>query len=152
DGETFLTGSTDKTARLWDAVTGRPIGLPLIHQSALHSAAFSSDGKLLTTSDASAVRVWAVRVREVQPYQPTRLVLEHTSSCSPAALSRDGKIILTGCTDGTVWLWDAAPGHPLIPPRTEHNQRIRAVAFSPDGKIALAGSDDKTARMWAVPS
>ena len=29
DGKTILTGMLDKTARLWDAATGRPIGQPL---------------------------------------------------------------------------------------------------------------------------
>ena len=29
DGKTVLTGSSDKTARLWDAATGRPIGQPI---------------------------------------------------------------------------------------------------------------------------
>ena len=32
DGKTVLTGSDDKTARLWDAATGKPIGPPLAHQ------------------------------------------------------------------------------------------------------------------------
>ncbi len=31
DGKTILTGSQDKTARLWDAATGRPIGPPMPH-------------------------------------------------------------------------------------------------------------------------
>ena len=29
DGKTVLTGSDDKTARLWDAATGQPVGPPL---------------------------------------------------------------------------------------------------------------------------
>ena len=32
DGKTVLTGSEDKTARLWDAATGQPLGQPLTHQ------------------------------------------------------------------------------------------------------------------------
>ncbi len=29
DGRTVLTGSWDKTARLWEAATGAPVGTPL---------------------------------------------------------------------------------------------------------------------------
>ena len=32
DGKTVLTGSDDRTARLWDAATGRPLGHPMTHQ------------------------------------------------------------------------------------------------------------------------
>ena len=28
DGKTVITGSDDKTARLWDAATGQPLGQP----------------------------------------------------------------------------------------------------------------------------
>ncbi len=31
DGKTIVTGSDDKTARLWDATTGRPLGQPMEH-------------------------------------------------------------------------------------------------------------------------
>ncbi len=49
DGKTVLTGNADKTARLWDVATGRPIGLPLTHQSAVDAVAFSPDGKAVLT-------------------------------------------------------------------------------------------------------
>ena len=50
DGKTVLTGSDDKTARLWDAATGQPLGPPL-HASGLRSmpVAFSPDGKTVLT-------------------------------------------------------------------------------------------------------
>ena len=45
DGKTVLTGSEDKTARLWDAATGRPLGEPMTHQGMVSAVAFSPDGK-----------------------------------------------------------------------------------------------------------
>ena len=36
DGKTVLTGSDDKTARLWDVKTGQPIGAPLKHEGVGH--------------------------------------------------------------------------------------------------------------------
>jgi WD40 repeat protein len=44
-----LVGSGDKTARLWDAATGKPIGAPLQHQSAVKAVTYSPDGKTLLT-------------------------------------------------------------------------------------------------------
>ena len=45
DGKTILTGRKDKTARLWDAATGLPIGKPMEHPDNVDSVAFSPDGK-----------------------------------------------------------------------------------------------------------
>ena len=41
DGKTVLTGSDDQTARLWDATTGEPIGLPMVHEARVISVAFN---------------------------------------------------------------------------------------------------------------
>jgi tetratricopeptide (TPR) repeat protein len=59
DGKTVLTGSWDKTARLWDATTGQPIGPPLTHQAPVIAVAFSPDGKtILTGSEDRTARLW----------------------------------------------------------------------------------------------
>jgi WD40 repeat protein len=61
DAKSVLTGSWDKTARLWDAATGRPLGPPLTHQGAVVSVAYSPDGKsVLTASDDKTARLWDV--------------------------------------------------------------------------------------------
>ena len=59
DGKTVLTGSGDKTARLWNAADGTPIGPPLQHQGAVPAVAFSPDGKaVLTGSEDKTARLW----------------------------------------------------------------------------------------------
>ncbi|KAG1751720.1 hypothetical protein EDB19DRAFT_1628257, partial [Suillus lakei] len=45
-----ISNNIDKTAQLWNLETNQPIGTPLHHESRLHSAYFSVDGKLLFTS------------------------------------------------------------------------------------------------------
>ena len=51
DGKRIVTASEDKTARVWDAASGKPIGEPLKgHEAVVCSAAFSPDGKRIVTA------------------------------------------------------------------------------------------------------
>src|SRR5260370_32530424 len=47
DGKSVVTASYDKTARLWESATAKPLGPPLQHQLEVVAAAFSPDGKSL---------------------------------------------------------------------------------------------------------
>jgi dipeptidyl aminopeptidase/acylaminoacyl peptidase len=59
EGRRVVTASDDKTARLWDAVSGKPIGEPMRHEKAVNSAQFSPDGqRVVTVSDDETARVW----------------------------------------------------------------------------------------------
>jgi WD40 repeat protein len=59
DGQRVVTASYDKTARLWDAATGKPIGEPMKHEGAVNSAQFSLDSqRVVTVSDDDTARLW----------------------------------------------------------------------------------------------
>lgn len=58
DGRRIVTASADRTARLWDALTGHPVGVPMRHTKDVW-ALFSSDGRhVVTASDDGTARVW----------------------------------------------------------------------------------------------
>src|SRR5262245_28292315 len=59
DGRRILTASADKTARVWDATTGAPIGEPMRHEDEVVDAAFSPDGgRIATASKDRTARLW----------------------------------------------------------------------------------------------
>ncbi len=60
DGKHIVTSSADRTARVWNADTDRPLIDPLRHISDIISAEFSPDGKraLSASSGEHLVRVW----------------------------------------------------------------------------------------------
>ena len=59
DGKQVLTGSEDKTARLWDAQSGKALRTFTGHSEEIKSVAFSPDGKqVLTGSEDKTARLW----------------------------------------------------------------------------------------------
>src|SRR6516225_10120975 len=64
-GERVVTGSADKTARIWDALGGEPIGKPLQHDGAVLAATFDAKSeRVVTASYDKTARIWDARNRQ----------------------------------------------------------------------------------------
>jgi WD40 repeat protein/transcriptional regulator with XRE-family HTH domain len=157
DGRTLVTGSVDKTVRLWNVTDpARPIllGPPLTdHTAAVYAVAFSPDGHTLVTGSVDkTVRLWNV----TDPARPILLgppLTDHTDGVLAVAFSPDGRTLATGSADKTVRLWNVTdPAHPTLlgQPLIVHTGPVYAVAFSPDRHTLATGSTDHTARLWNV--
>ncbi|KAF7972326.1 hypothetical protein HWV62_18430 [Athelia sp. TMB] len=146
DGSRIVSGSTDQTVRVWDAVTGRAALPPLEgHTGAVCSVAFSADGSRIVSGSADkTIRVWdALTGRALLP------PLEgHEGTVWSVSFSPDGRRIVSGSQDSTVRVWDAATGQPALPPLEGHEQDVTCAAFSPDGSRIVSGSEDNTLRVW----
>ncbi|KAJ7205925.1 quinon protein alcohol dehydrogenase-like superfamily [Mycena haematopus] len=150
DGKQIVSGSGDKTVRVWDAESGEVVAGPFNgHTNRVTSVAFSPDGKrIVSGSYDKTVRVWDAESGEVVagPFNG------HTNSVTSVAFSPDGKQIVSGSGDKTVRVWDAESGEVVAGPFNGHTNRVTSVAFSPDGKRIVSGSDDKTVRVWDAES
>ncbi|HUW34007.1 MAG TPA: dockerin type I domain-containing protein, partial [Planctomycetota bacterium] len=138
-----LTGSYDKSARLWNAATGEQLRTFSGHTTWVLSVAYSPDGtKVLTGSSDCTARLWDAATGAV-----IRTFTGHTSSVMSVTFSADGTRVFTGSADGTARLWNVATGAP-IRSFNGHTDQLTSVAYSPDGTTVLTGSKDKTAKLW----
>ena len=150
-GKLLASASGDGTVRLWNPVTGRPVGA-LLHassQTGLVAVAFSPDGKLLASGGGDGtVRLWNPATG-----QPAGALL-HASAQNGVygvAFSPSGKLLASADGDGTVRLWDPVTGQAvrtIQADTTGPNAGVNGVAFSPDGKLLASADGDGTVRLW----
>jgi hypothetical protein len=143
DGKRILTAD-DRTAKVWDAATGRELLDLKGHTHEVWSAAFSYDGKHIVTGCLDKmVRVWNAATGQIV------LTLNgHTDGVWSVAFSPDGKRIVSGSQDNTVRVWEAGKGHELLALKT--GNFVLSVAFSPDGNRIASGSEDGTVKVWVA--
>jgi hypothetical protein len=135
NGTRVVTASDDKTARLWDAVTGKEIAILRGHDNSVNSATFSPDGaRVVTASDDKTARLWdAVTGKEIA------ILRGHDNSVNSATFSPDGARVVTASDDKTARLWDAATGK-LIAVLKGHEDQVFSAVFSTDGTRIVTAS------------
>jgi len=155
DGRYALSGSGDKTLKLWEINSGTEIRSFNGHTDWISSVTFSPDGQYALSGSADKVlKMW-----DVNSGTEIRTFTGHTDTVNSVAFSPDGQYVLSGSSDETLKLWDVNSGAELLPFRGHIDlatSRIKfwvtSVAFSPDGRYALSGSGDKTLKLWDVNS
>jgi hypothetical protein len=102
NGQRIVTGSADKTARLWDVVSGKPIGEPMKNEDAVTSAQFSPHGRriVIVLEDKTA------RLRDAVSGGSIGEPMMHKDVVTSAQFSPDGQRIVTASFEKTARLWD----------------------------------------------
>ncbi|KIM24262.1 hypothetical protein M408DRAFT_76226 [Serendipita vermifera MAFF 305830] len=146
DGKRIVSGSSDRTVRIWDAETGQTILGPLHgHSHSVYSASFSPDGKrVVSCSSDHTIRVWDAETggTVLDPLHG------HRDAVNSVSFSPDGKRIVSGSSDHMIRVWDAETGEMVLGPLRGHRDSVNSVSLSPDGKRIASGSMDAKIRVW----
>ena len=146
NGKLLASGSYDRTARIWDANTGRRLHV-LKHNGYVYGESFSRNGKsLVTSSQDSAARVWNVRTGRRK-----LLLVDAAVAVNAAAFSPGGREIGTASADRIARLYNGDSGK-LLAQLAGHGEAVTSIGFDWKGRTVVTGSLDGTARLWeALP-
>ncbi|KAF8334328.1 WD40 repeat-like protein [Cantharellus anzutake] len=154
----LMTGSFDRTVRIWNVETGREIGCLRGHQRAIRALQFD-EAKLITGSMDKTLKIWNWRTGEC-----IRTLEGHAEGV--ICLTFDDDVLVSGSVDATVRIWNFRTGafHTL----RGHRDWINAVVLW-DGKpvptpgdcdvsdidsakLLFSASDDGAIRLWDLPT
>jgi WD40 repeat protein len=147
DGARLATGSWDKSAKVWEADSGRLLETLSGHGGTVYAVAWSPDSaRLATGSWDKSAKVW-----EVDSGRLLETLSGHGGGVKGIAWSPDSARLATASTDHTVKVWAADSGR-LLTTLSGHTGAISGVTWSPDGVHLATGGYDETAKVWEADS
>ena len=143
NGKRAISGSPDKTIKVWDLESGTCTRNLTGHKKTIFCVALTPNGKrAISGSGDKTLKVW-----DLESGTCNATLKGHKDTVTCVALTRDGRRAISGSRDKTLRLWDLEAGT-LIYTLQGHDERITSVALTPNGKRAISGSADKTLKMW----
>jgi WD40 repeat protein len=167
-------------ARIWDAATGREIGILVGHTDAVRAVDFSPDGDLLATGSMDgSVRIWDVETKRFQAKVVCPTVIEMTKRQAESAMRERGRTVKYDpmpTAESVVFSPDgltlaATFGERTIPGKrdgvgvvqlwevrtgvikaviTHHGNFVSQVAYCPNGDLLASAGHDGSVELWDV--
>ena len=142
DNTKLISGSWDKTVKLWDINTSKLLHSFMGHTDIVFSVCFSPDDKLIASGGSldETVKIWEVSSRKLWKNLETR------GRVDSVCFSLDGAYLING-SNNKIQFWEIATGK-LIRKLKGHTDVVNSICLSADGEKIVSGSDDKSIKLW----
>merc|ERR1711970_686532 len=146
DGHFALSGSWDKTLRLWDLAAGKTTRRFEDHKKDVLSVAFSADNRqIVSGSRDKTIKLWNTLAQ--CKYTITDDCHDDWVSCVRFSPSNNNPIIVSSGWDMTVKVWSLT-NCKLKTNHYGHSGYLNTVTVSPDGSLCASGGKDCKAMLW----
>ncbi|XP_023210835.1 dynein assembly factor with WDR repeat domains 1-like isoform X1 [Centruroides sculpturatus] len=144
DGTKFITGSYDRTCKIWNTETGKLLNCLEGHTNAVFVLSFNNPycNIIATGSFDKTARIW-----NSESGLCYHVLKGHDREVVCLDFSKNTSLLATGSLDSQVYLWDIETGK-SIKTLIGHSREIISVWFSSREQLVLTGSFDGTARLW----
>ena len=149
DGSSAVSGSNDKTLRLWDLSTGKCTRVMKGHTDLVLCCSVTPDGSSAVSGSAdNTLRLW-----DLSTGKCTRVMEGHTNWVRCCSVTPDGSSAVSGSEDYTLRIWDLSTGK-CTRVMKGHTNSVNCCSVTPDGSSAVSGSwavsgsEDYTLRVW----
>lgn len=141
----LVTGSEDRTLRVWNAQNDNLARIFPGQTSLVRSVSYSPDGQIIAASqDDGTIRLWRLdgRPMPVLEKQPIRI--------NSVSFSPDSRLLASGSWNGAIKLWNLQDG--TAKQLTDEATSVRSVSFSPNGQLLAVAQGDGIVKLWDVPT
>jgi WD40 repeat protein len=147
DGKFAVSGSWDKTVKVWELATGEEKLTLRGHSDWVTAVAVTPDGeRVVSASRDSKLKVWDLVTGEER-----LTIVGHADRATAVAVTPDGNAAVSGSGDKVLKVWDLATGDERVT-LAGHSSWITAVAVTLDGRRVVSASGDRTLRVWDLAS
>ena len=154
DGVRLVSGSADKTARLWrlDSLGADDAGMKSVRTLSGHTAWVNAvklyDGatRCATGSADGNVRLWRCSSGECVATCAPQAARDPVAVLALDVLA-DTERIAAAYDDGRLCVWNQGDGSLHAAVEGAHNEAVRAITALPDGRLATGG-DDRLIKLW----
>ncbi|XP_019740598.1 peroxisomal biogenesis factor 7 isoform X1 [Hippocampus comes] len=145
--DAIVSGSWDRTAKVWDPTLGQSLSTFTGHQGVIYSTIWSPhiSACFASSSGDGTLRVWDAKAGACRLAVPA-----HDAEVLTCDWCKyDQNVAATGSVDGSVRVWDLRNPRRPLHRMTGHDYAVRRVKFSPfSGNMVASCSYDFTVRFW----
>jgi dynein assembly factor with WDR repeat domains 1 len=144
NGDTFITGSYDRTCKVWDTISGDELLSLEGHKNVVYAISFNKPfgDKIITGSFDKTCKLWDAKSGE-----NLHTFRGHDAEIVCVAFDPKGITVGTGSMDNTARLYDTETGH-CLHTLIGHTGEVVALDFDSTGRQIATGSFDHTVKIW----